>query len=75
MIAQQKFSYKRSADAALNTSSKVSELCSKKKVAHMGGALSITNFLIRFCKKIALWFSCLVGYNPRNINYLISKSL
>jgi hypothetical protein len=75
MTAQQKFSYKKSADAALNISSKVIELCSKKRVAHTVGVLSVTNFLIRLGKKIALWFSCLVGYNPRNINYLISKSL
>ena len=75
MTAQQKFSYKKSADAALNISSKVIDLCCKKKAAHMGGALSITDFLIRPCNQIALWFSRLVGYNSRNINYLISKSL
>ena len=75
MTSQQKFSYKSSVEAALNISSKVIELCSKKEAAHMGGALSITDFLVRLCNQIALWFSGLVGYNPRNINYLISKSL
>ena len=45
MSAQQKFSYKKSADAALNISSKVIHLCCKKKAAHMGGALSIADFL------------------------------
>jgi len=75
MTSQQKFCYKSSSESALNISSKVIELCSKKKAAHMGGALSITDFLIRPCNQIALWFSRLVGYNSRNINYLISKSL
>tara|TARA_B110000438_G_C15432561_1_gene486823 strand:+ start:219 stop:431 length:213 start_codon:yes stop_codon:yes gene_type:complete len=69
MTTQKKFSYKSSADAALNIASKVMELCAVKKAAHMGGALSITDFLTRLCKKIALWFSCFVGYNPHNINY------
>ena len=42
----------------------------------MGEALSITDFLIRLCNKIALWFSCFVGDNPRNIKYLfIFKNL
>ena len=45
MTSQKKFSYKNSADAALNIASKVIELCSNKKAAHMGGALSITDFL------------------------------
>ena len=75
MITEQKFSYKRSAEAVLNISSKAIDLCSKKKAAYMGGALSITDFLIILCNQIALWFSRFVGYNPRNINYLISKSL
>ncbi|HCK04371.1 MAG TPA: transketolase [Methylophilaceae bacterium] len=45
MKSHQKFSYKSSAEAALNITSKVIELCSKKKAAHMGGALSISDFL------------------------------
>ena len=44
MTTQKKFSYKSSADAALNIASKVIELCAVKKAAHMGGALSITDF-------------------------------
>jgi hypothetical protein len=44
MTSQQKFCYKSSSESALNISSKVIELCSKKTAAHMGGALSITDF-------------------------------
>ncbi|MDA9344653.1 thiamine pyrophosphate-dependent enzyme [Gammaproteobacteria bacterium] len=45
MTSPIKFSLKSSADAASHIASKVIELCSKKKAAHMGGALSITDFL------------------------------
>jgi hypothetical protein len=37
----------------------------------MGEALSITDFLIRLCNKIALWFSCFVGDTLSNIKYLV----
>ena len=45
MKSQRTFSHKISADAGLHISSKVIELCFKKNAAHMGGALSITDFL------------------------------
>ena len=45
MKPQTKFFHSLSANAALNISSKVIQMCFEKKAAHMGGALSITDFL------------------------------
>jgi transketolase len=45
MKFQKKFSHSISSAAALNIASNVIKMCAEKKAAHMGGALSITDFL------------------------------
>ena len=45
MKSKKKFSHSNSAAAALEICSNIITMCSVKKAAHMGGALSIADFL------------------------------